>query len=480
MFKLRICIAIVWLLVANSAFCQHVPFSPSASYVLSATDDLLEKLTQKYEEKKRHLPTAHRKEFEKIYRENYDTLVSRIQNKHFIFDDKLSAYYGKIVNHILHTNPLLSNHDVRLLISRRADPNASSMGYGLITLHVGLSRRFENESQAAFILCHELAHQYLNHIDKGITQYVESMYGKATQRQISKIVNSDNQKVSRTMDLLRQTIYANNRHSRLHESAADSLALLFLQHTSYDEAEALTALALLDNVDKEKYSYELPLKQLFDSPAYAFKDSWLQSSSLLNMEDKEEYWDKDSLKTHPDCQVRINTVAKHIKGVDINKKKFLQPQPLFQEILQRSDIELIERELYFQRYSRCLYESLLLAKQHPQSAYLQATIGQCMYGIYQAQKNHQLSKHVDLPAPGQSKEYRQLLDFIHNLRLKEIAQVGYHFLKNKYTDQSTEEFLVAYAGLSKAIDAVEELAQLKKAYLYKYPQGKYVQQILQL
>jgi hypothetical protein len=306
------------------------------------------------------------------------------------------------------------------------------------------------------------------------------MYGKSTQRQVSKIVNSDNQKVSRAMDLLRHTLYTNNRYSRLNERAADSLALIFLQHTSYDESQALTALALLDSVDKEKYSDKLPLKQIFDSPTYAFKDSWLQSSSLLKMEDKDDYWDKDSLKTHPDCKERINLLAKRLKPVDVNKRKFLQPEPVFREILQRSDIELIERELYFQRYSRCLYESLLLTKQYPRSPYLQATIGQCMYGIYQAQKNHQLSKHVDLPAPGQSKEYRQLLDFIHNLRLKEIAQVGFYFLKNNYTDLSTQEFLLAYAALAKVIDEVEEVTRLKKDYLHKYPQGKYVQQILQL
>ncbi len=405
---------------------------------------------------------------------------SHLLNKHYIFDNSLNSYYGIILEHIIAANPLLANQQVRLLISRRADPNASSIGYGLITLHIGLSRRIENESQAAFILCHELAQHYLQHMDQAIAHYVESMYGKSTQRQVSKIVNSDNQKVSRAMDLLRNTVYANNRHTRLHEKEADSLALLFLQNTTYDAKEALTALALLDSVDKEKYAHKVPLKQIFDFPQYPFKDLWLKSSSLLKIEDKEEYWNKDSLKTHPNCKERIQFLSTQLKAVDTYKKKFVQPESLFREILYQSDLELIERELFFQRYSRCLYESLLLLKQHPQSAYLQAAISQSMLGIYQAQKNHQLSKHVDLPASGQSAEYRQLLEFIENLRLKEIAHIGYYFLKNNYTYQATEDYLFAYAGLSKAMDAFDETARLKKDYLHKYPQGKYVQQISQL
>jgi hypothetical protein len=84
-----------------------------------------------------------------------------------------------------------------------------------------------------------------------------------------------------------------------------------------------------------------------------------------------------------------------------------------------------------------------------------------------------------LPAPGQSKEYRQLLDFLHNLRLKEISQLGFYFLKNNYSPYSTEEFLYAFAGLSKVVEATEELTSLKKDYLQKYPNGKYVQQLKQ-
>ncbi|QHT68579.1 M48 family metalloprotease [Rhodocytophaga rosea] len=479
MSKLLFYTLILWLFCINIASSQIPPLTPSSRYVIPNSDNLLENIKKTHEIKKRNLPVSNRQAFEKIYQQHFDTLTFHLNNGHYLFDDKIYPYYKQIADHIISTNPMLADHKVHLLISRRADPNASSMGYSIINLHIGLSRRFENESQAAFVLCHELAHHYLNHIDQSIAQYVESIYGRPTQQQLKKIARSDNQKVRKGIDLLRHTVYAMNNNSRSHEREADSLALLFMKNTVYDEKEALTALALLDSVDREKYRYELPLKQAFDSPEYPFKDYWLKPSQLMQIEDKEAYWNEDSLKTHPDCTDRIKALATQINDRN-NKKQFVQPPQHFQEMVSQSDIELIERELYFRRYGRCLYESLLLLSQQPHNQYLQATIGQCLYGIYQAQKNHQLSKYVDLPAPRDSKEYRQLLDFLHNLRLKEIAQIGYYFLKHNYTSEVSEDFLYAFAALSKVMEVPEQFSNLKNDYLLKYPQGRFVQQIKQL
>jgi predicted Zn-dependent protease len=191
-----------------------------------------------------------------------------------------------VLAEIIRANPSLSRQEVRLLVSRNSDPNASCVGDGTLIIHIGLTRRFENESQLAFVICHELAHHQLNHVNQSIQQYVEKLYGRSTQREISRITSGDNRRVEKATELLRGIVYESSRHSRVNEAAADSLAVVLMRNTPYDELESLKVLALLDTVDTEKYRFPLPLKQSLDSPQYPFKDSWLQPSSLLKLEQK--------------------------------------------------------------------------------------------------------------------------------------------------------------------------------------------------
>jgi hypothetical protein len=125
-----------------------------------------------------------------------------------------------------------------------------------------------------------------------------------------------------------------------------------------------------------------------------------------------------------------------------------------------------------------LQESLLLLDQYPGNGYLQATIGKCFYQLYKAQQNHELGKYVPLPSGRHSPMYRQMLDFIHNLRLRELGAVGYYYLKKSQAAHAADEdFLYALARLSRLVDQGQEAKALQDEYLRRFPGGKYTQDI---
>ncbi len=441
---------------------------------------LQQSLAEKHAKEVATLPKRYRGELEKIYRDRYEHLAASLREEQFIFSPQYSQYFDGVLAEIVRANPQLGNPPTHLLVSRDPSPNASCLGNGVITFTIGLLRRLENESQVAFILCHELAHQHLDHVGQSIRQYVQKQNDRDTRREIERIAASDSRRVEQATGLLRSLVYEHTRHSRRHETAADSLALVYLNNTRYNPREALRVLALLDTIDQGKYPGPLDLKPVFDSPDYPFKDAWLQASPMMKVEGaKDADWNEDSLKTHPDCAHRITLLKAHAAAeAGPEKKDFLQPGELLAGLVRQSDFELVQREFDARRYARCLQESLLLLDQYPGNVYLQATIGKCFYQLYQARQNHELGKYVPLPSARHSPMYRQMLDFIHNLRLRELGAVGYHYLKKSPAAHAADEdFLYALARLSRLVDQGQEAKALQDEYLRRFPRGKYTREI---
>ena len=81
----------------------------------------------------------------------------------------------------------------------------------------------------------------------------------------------------------------------------------------------------------------------------------------------------------------------------------------------------------------------------PSDPYLVANVGRVFNGLYYAQKDHHLNNFVDLPAPAFPSHYNELLQFIQNLYLENIASINYHFL-DRYQDKLKQypPFLEAY------------------------------------
>lgn len=463
---------------AQTAFQPARTTAHKAEYLAKRIDTRLERDLD-------GLPRKNNAAYKKIYVERADGLKTSLSEGHFILDTVWNNWFGEILNEIWRGNPTLPKSELVLYPGRLAEPNASCHGEGTLVFNLGLLPFLEDESQVAFVICHEIAHYAQNHVNQAIAQYVETLYGEETQQQLNEISKSEFGKTQKAMALMKQFAYGTGRHSRFKESEADSLAVIYLSRTRYNPAAAIGALDMLDKTDSVAWPV-IPYKTLFDAPQFPYQEAWLQqkknSLSASATVAPKNNWDTDSLKTHPDCRKRIATTARQLENIKTAaQNKFLQSEAVFNDLRKRSTFEVLEGLYQGEAYGRCLYRTLALLQQYPDDAYLNAMVVKCLFQIHAYQKNHELRHVLDLPAPENDPEYDRFLRFMNQFRLKELAQVGYYFSENRLEKfRSNEDFLFASALAAHMNERTDEFQQRRREYLRQYSRGRFALLIKQL
>ena len=118
--------------------------------------------------------------------------------------------------------------------------------------------------------------------------------------------------------------------------------------------EALNTLALLDSIDTDTMQTEPTLQKMFDCKDYPFRKKWIaKEEGLLGGHARLQRDETlvDSLKTHPDCQKRIqllNPLIQKYAGVNAT----LNPinAGIFRELTLRFKYEVIEHYLNVKNY----------------------------------------------------------------------------------------------------------------------------------
>lgn len=396
-------------------------------------DDTLRKVKARFDREVSTLQGENHRYIADVYKERYDYVAAMFHEKALLTLPYAQVYLNSLVNEIRRSNPALQAIPMNVYFARTGVPNAASMGDGVIVFNLGLFIHMENESQAAFVLCHEFAHLYLEHGNKAIATYVNTLYSKETQKELRHIRNEQYNKRAAAEGLAKAFSFDNTRHSRDHEREADSVGLLFLEHTRFDPREALKALALLDDVDKDDFPVTTYMRQVFSAPDYPFQSRWLrQESGLLGGHAviQRDAALEDSLKTHPDCKARLTSLAAIVDGY-ANTGKMTDPidKRRFDSLKSIFPYEIIRYYYDDQDYSRALLSGLELLNDRPKDPYVVAMIGRTFDQMTDAQKNHTLGKVVPLPSPNFPEVYDTLLQFLQNLHLEEMISINYHFLK---------------------------------------------------
>jgi hypothetical protein len=396
----------------------------------------LEGVAQRYQQDLVSLGGENKKYLAGIYKERYDLIRERFTEHEVLSDKGAQDYLQALVQEVFRGNPGLKAEGLRIAFSRSFYANASSMGEGTILFNIGLFHRLDNEAQAAFVLCHELAHYFLDHSNQNIHQYVATVYSADFQKKLKDIKRSDYGQNSQLETLGKNLLFKNRRHSRQFEQAADSMAVELLKNTRFDVREALGCLAILDSADKDKNKSTLHLEQQFHFPSFTFKKSWLESDDLVfgSRKDEKTAPEEDSLKTHPDCSNRIAVLKDRVaRYAQPGMRPFVVDEARFKQLKTGFDFEVVEYSFQSRQFSRSLYYALQGLRTYPSDPYLATMVGKCLNELYAHQKRYELGKVVDLPNPRFSEEYNSLLRMVQNLRLQEVAALSYHFLKQRET-----------------------------------------------
>lgn len=365
----------------------------------------------------------------KTYDWRLSYLTELLNSETVIYNDSLVAYFDSFFRVIIQANPELHELKLRYFISNSPVPNAMSIGDGTFVINLGLIRKLDNEAQLAFVLCHEIAHFYLDHSNQSSISDYKRRNTKEYKKEVDEVNHQEFGRYQSIQAMMKKEVYHQMSHSRVDESEADSLGLQFLRNTKFSPIEAITCMNLLDTIDTYKYSTEIDYKTMLGFEGCPFRDRWLESeSSMFGGQVEGDYWERDSVKSHPDCSDRAKKLTLDLVNTPVNSTaKFLNDSLLFFDIKEQSDEAFIKSWVFYGNYSKALFYTLKQVQYHPNNEFLVREAGLIMRLIYQVQLEHHSNQFVERPFFENEKEYNQFLDFLDNLRLSELAKIGYYY-----------------------------------------------------
>lgn len=411
---------------------------PKAVYSFPLEDSLLKNqlFTEALGKKENMISSlngAHKEDYKEVYERRFAMISSLMKSSRLIAEPDAHEYLQQILGKIVEGNDELKPLTIRLIFSRDGWPNAYSVGEGTLIVNAGLLVRMKTEAELAFVLCHELAHYYLDHSEKRIQKTISTVNSETFRAEMKKLSKQEYGAGAELDKLLISLAFNSRRHSRENEAEADELAIKFLRKTSYNGQGAITCLQMLDQVDDTTFYASLNLKELFSFPGYTFKNRWVQQESSIFSQMKEDAselteQEKDSLKTHPDCQKRIAVMEPVIRSLNAGQD-FLVDADLFSRLQDRFAIEIIEELYREERYSVNLYYSLGLLQTGRHKTYAVYTVARVLNDLYEAQLQHHFGLFVEKENRAYIANYNLLLRLLDRLRLNELAELSYFFCR---------------------------------------------------
>ena len=173
-------------------------------------------------------------DYKKIYEDHFTEIGKLWKSDRSVTAPAAHSYLQSVVQKIISSNAELKKTDARIVFSRDWWPNAYSMGEGTIAINAGLMVFLDNEAELVFVLCHELAHYYLDHTTKAIKKYVETVNSEAFQQELKRLAKTEFGVNKQLEELSKSFAFSSRRHNRENEAAADRLAFSFMKKTGYD------------------------------------------------------------------------------------------------------------------------------------------------------------------------------------------------------------------------------------------------------
>lgn len=298
---------------------------------------------------------ATQKKYKEIWDSRTDFIADAIDNNDFIYDVDLYNYINGIISDLKKSNATLLTQSPFLIIDRSSSVNAYALGGNVIAVNLGLFTFAQSREEMALVIAHELSHNILKHPENSMKERAVWLTSDEYKNSLKAVLDSKYDRFTRLKKVFETYTFSRNKHSRYHESDADSLAIVMLRNSniSFDPHFFLR----LDSTDD---TYQLPLKNpvknYFASYNMQLDDAWFTkhskglSSRNYNFKDTTSL--SDSLKTHPDCIERFE------KTKDLASSKIILT-PIPQSIKDRANKMLLWNMYDNLSLTPCLYRIFL-------------------------------------------------------------------------------------------------------------------------
>jgi len=467
---------ILFISIFNSFSQFEEDYTPRKSYS-SKSKILIKSLEMQLKDAQKSLGTKSEPKLNRIYKKKTQSLIQWVKHEIFIDDDTLNLFLNSILETVNQQSRL--QHKIKtILVSRDPEVNAYCLGEGTIVINIGLLSRVRNESQLAFVLCHELAHYELGHINKRIENYATGSEHRGAKKNLEALFFSDIS-LEQASNLKR---WANKwgKHARVSEFEADSLGYLLFSKTPYRQQGLFETLNILDSVDYPRHTLGDKLFKNLNFKNYPFNEKWLRNRlSIYRKEPAAFVFNWDSISTHPYIKLRRKKVKEYFitKSSDVRN---LHPKDLVNWVIKTAQFETVEGAFKFNRYDLCLHQALQLKFLYPDNRYLTGMIGKVLINLLNTRKNTpSLYKYfVNDYTINYSDELRAVNNFLHNISKEELGEIAFHFLNNKSNFNHSDQYHYYLLWQICDLTSRNELKQkVKESYIQSFPSTNYCKEM---
>ena len=360
-----------------------------------------------------------------VYKTRKKDIEEQINKGVFFGDNSYLKFLKSQLDIIQKANPNFKEIDqVKVLVAAAENANASASAEGYIVFNLPMFVRATNQYTIAYILCHEIAHRLLNHSYNSVVASAQLHTSTEIKEKTSSIKKNKYNKGKLASELFRQIVYEDRKTSRTVEFQADSLGyVLFAKAFPEAKSESVNALLWLSEIDKENDSISTASYQkIFSTPNQLFKMKWLEKDELSDYtyDKTPKFWQIDSLKTHPDCELRAE---KMIQLFQVEKKISKIENSEFASIKKSAQFDNIYSLHYLKSYGLSLYHCMLQLQTNPEDKWLQQMIGQNLEKLQEMQNLYRLNEALETPDPQFSTSYNTFLHLIRELRKSELSEL---------------------------------------------------------
>jgi hypothetical protein len=275
-----------------------------------------------------------------------------------LFGDPLTEYCNKVMGIVLESNPGVK-HNVRVYVVKSSEVNAFATDEGIIFVTVGLLSKLDNESQLAFILCHELVHHVKKHSIDIFFEKQEIDQGRGEYKRYSV---EDR--------IMRSSIYNKEK-----EKEADLEGYRYFSRTPYSKAAPLEAMTLLE------YAHVPFADSVFSVSFLEFGGLRFPDLYQLDSIQPVEGTADEEGETHPSISERRSYLESKVTDDTIGGSLFLVSQGEFNRVRETARFELCRLHLLDLDYGRTIYTCFLLLQQYPENKYLKVTLAKGLTGL---------------------------------------------------------------------------------------------------
>lgn len=447
-----------------------VNFSPLGSTLYK------EKIAQleKYTPPKIYPDKESQKWYEDIKTGNNKSLLLAFKDDDLIYDTLLLNKCNGILNKIFAANKNFRFDTIRVYISRSVTANAACWGEGTLIVNAGLFLWVDNDDELALILAHEIAHQLLNHVENRIKGMIATLTSDELKQEIKNIKKAEYGKYERLKKLIKGMSIEVGKHSVYKESEADSLAVLLIRNAKFDVNNASAILLKLNHVDELFTSDKLyPVKDFFEKTKvnlsyFTIKPKYngLSNVAITMNADK----DFDSIKTHPDCIKRYETIAgKGNSSATVNCCTVLNGS--YAVYKEKAMMEIVRYLYENNALGFCIHLSAFALKNNYNPSFYNYFLALCFSKLYYNDKNLERFNSVNMKAY-RGTNAKELQDYLFDVSNEDIKTLAGYFLSYKI-DSNSEDYEFSKLMYNTQVQQ-EEISIAYTNYTRKFPKSKYL------